>query len=86
MSATKVMVSVVSILVLAVAATVYAGPGGGWGCRGGWGGGFGPGPSRADLTAEQQKKVDAMELDFLKKTEPIRSEMWKKRIEMRDLL
>lgn len=84
MSVPKVMVTVASILVLAMAATVYAGPG--WGCRGGWGGGYGPGPSRADLSAEQQKKADALELDFLKKTEPIRAEMRKKKIEMRELV
>ena len=84
MSATKVMVAVASVLGLAAAATVYAGPG--WGCRGGWGGGFGPGTSRADLSAEQQKKAEALELDSLKQTEPLRAEMGKKRIEMRDLL
>jgi zinc resistance-associated protein len=85
MSGTKVMVTVVSVLFLAVAVTAYAGPG--WGCGGGWcGGGFGPGPSRAKLTPDQQKKADALRLDFFKKTEPLRSEMFQKRLELRELL
>jgi Spy/CpxP family protein refolding chaperone len=39
----------------------------------------------ASLTPEQQKQVDALRLDFIKKTESLRTEMRQKRIELMEL-
>jgi Spy/CpxP family protein refolding chaperone len=38
-----------------------------------------------DLTKEQQKQVETLKLDLLKKTEPLRAQMSQKRIEMMEL-
>jgi Spy/CpxP family protein refolding chaperone len=54
-------------------------------CWRGNGGFAGKGGPMAKLTPEQRQKVQSLRLEFLKKTEPIRSEMRKKRIEMMEL-
>jgi len=80
MKSTKVMIPAALLVALFVAVTVYAGPG-----RGG-GGGMGPGGAVwGDLTKEQQKQVESLRLDVLKKTEPLRSQISQKRIEMMEL-
>ncbi len=64
-----------------------AGPGGCCGAAWGPGGGkgLGMGPIWSDLTADQQKKLEALQLEFLKKNEAINSDIRKKQIEMREL-
>ena len=79
MKSTKVMIPVALLISLFLAVTVYAGPGR-------WGGGMGPcGAMLGDLTKEQQKQVESLRLDLLKKTEPLRAQMSQKRIEMMEL-
>lgn len=79
MKSTKVMIPVALLIALFLTVTVYAGPGR-------WGGGMGPsGAMLGDLTKEQQKQVESLRLDLLKKTEPLRTQMSQKRIEMMEL-
>ena len=80
MKSTKVVIPVALLIALFMAVTVYAGPGR-------WGGdGMGPGGAVwGDLTKEQQKQVESLRLDLLKKTEPLRAQMSQKRIEMMEL-
>ncbi len=80
----KVALAAALVIVVALASTAaFAGPGG---CCRGFGGGWGPGgQGPAKLSAEQQQKADALRLEFLKKTEPIRTEIRKKRLEMMEL-
>ena len=82
MKSTKVVIPVALLIALFMAVTVYAGPGR---CCGG-GGGMGPGGAVwGDLTKEQQKQMESLRLDLLKKTEPLRAQMSQKRIEMMEL-
>ena len=79
MKSTKVVIPVALLIALFLTVTVYAGPGQ-------WGGGMGPGGAMwSDLTKEQQKQVESLKLDLLKKTEPLRAQMSQKRIEMMEL-
>ncbi|MFC1835078.1 Spy/CpxP family protein refolding chaperone, partial [Thermodesulfobacteriota bacterium] len=48
-------------------------------------GGGGWGPSQSGLTDQQRKDVDSLRLEFLKKTQDIRAEMGKKRLELMEL-
>ncbi len=80
MKSTKVVIPAALLIALFLAVTVYAGPGR-------WGGdGMGPGGAAwGDLTKEQQKQMESLRLDLLKKTEPLRAQMSQKRIEMMEL-
>lgn len=80
----KVALTAALVIVVAMASTTaFAGP---WGCCGGFGGGWrGAGQGPAKLSDEQQQKADALRLEFLKKTEPLRTEMRKKRLELMEL-
>ncbi len=79
MKSAKVMIPVALLMALFFAVTAYAGPGR-------WSGGMGPcGAIWGDLTKEQQKQVESLRLDLLKKTEPLRAQMSQKRIEMMEL-
>ncbi|MCA1961180.1 MAG: periplasmic heavy metal sensor [Desulfomonile sp.] len=72
-------VALASVMVLGIAVFAYAekGLGGpGFGGRGYW---------MSQLTPEQQDKMSALRLEFLKKTEPLRAEMGKKRIELLEI-
>jgi Spy/CpxP family protein refolding chaperone len=83
MKSTKVMIPVALVITLLLAVTVYAGPG-----RWGGGMGMGPGPSGAvwgDLTKDQQKQVESLRLDLLKKMQPLQAQMAQKRIEMMEM-
>ncbi len=79
MKSTKVLTVLVPLMVVLAASVAFAGPGPGWCC------GMGRGQVAASLTPEQQKQVDALRLDFIKKTEPLRTEMRQKRIELMEL-
>ena len=79
MKSTKVMIPVALVIALFLAVTVYAGPGR-------WAGGMGPGGAVwGDLTKEQQKQMESLKLDLLKKTEPLQAQVSQKRIEMMEL-
>jgi Spy/CpxP family protein refolding chaperone len=81
MKPTKIMIPVALVITLFLAVTVYAGPGR-------WGGGMGMGPFGAvwgDLTKDQQKQVESLRLDLLKKMQPLQAQMSQKRIEMMEL-
>jgi Spy/CpxP family protein refolding chaperone len=79
MKSARILGPLTLVLMVVFAASAYA-----QGCCGG--GRFGGlGPATAKLTAEQRKQVDSIRLDFLKKTEDIRSQMRKKRIELMEL-
>lgn len=79
----KIMVTLALVIIVAAASTAaFAG----WGCCGGYGGpSREAGPAPAKLTDDQQRKAEALRLEFLKKTEPIRAEISKKRLELVDL-
>ncbi len=79
MKSAKVFGLLTLLLAVALGATAYA--------QGCWGGGWfrGRGAAPPALTAEQQKQADSIRLNFLKKTEGLRSEMRKKRIELMEL-
>ncbi len=84
----RTMLALASLGVLLMVSSAYAGPGGmGFGgmCPAG-GMSFGKGMARwtaaLDLTAEQQKQVQALRIEFMKKQEDLRSQMAKKRIEL----
>jgi Spy/CpxP family protein refolding chaperone len=79
MKARGVTIALASIMILALAAAAYAGPG--WG----WGGRHGMGPVWKDLTPEQQTKAKELRLQFLKKIEPLVTELRHNRIEMMEL-
>ena len=76
MNGAKTMIALVSIMILAVASNVGAAS-----CCGG--GGFGPGGTALNL--EQQKKADSIRLDFLKKTQKLRFDIDKKRLELMEM-
>lgn len=80
----KVMLTATLVIVVAIASTTaFAGP---LGCCGGFGGGWrdsGRGPAK--LSDEQRQKADALRLEFLKKTEPIRAEIRTKKLELMEL-
>ncbi len=79
MKSTKVTIPVALLIALFLVVTAYAGPGRG-------AGGMGPGGAVwGDLTKEQQKQLESLRLDLLKKTEPLRAQMSQKRIEMMEL-
>lgn len=79
MKSTKAMIPVVLVIALILTTAAYADPGR-------WGSGMGPGGAVwGDLTKEQQKQVESLKLDLLKKTEPLRAQMSQKRIEMMEL-
>ena len=81
MRSAKVFGLLTLLLAVALGATAYA-----QGCWGGGGGWFrGRGAAPPALTAEQQQQADSIRLNFLKKTEGLRSEMRKKRIELMEL-
>jgi Spy/CpxP family protein refolding chaperone len=73
----KVMVAMVVLVALVVSAPAFAGDGKdhGKGMRG----------FLSLLSADQQKQAKAFKLDFLKKTEPIRAAVGKKKIELKEL-
>ena len=81
MKSAKVFGLLTLLLTVALGATAYAQ--GCWGGGGGWS--RGRGAAAPALTAEQQKQADSIRLNFLKKTEGLRSEMRKKRIELMEL-
>jgi len=78
----KITVLATLALVLFVASSVHAGPGG-------WGGGSccsGSGPAIwGDLSKEQQDQMNSLRLDFSKKQEALREQMAKKRIELMEM-
>lgn len=88
MKLARVAVAVFSMALLVGVASAYAqAP-----CCGGGPGGWGAGPAGKgaawkgfDLSADQQKQFKQLRLDFLKKTEPLRTELSKKRLEMMEL-
>jgi Spy/CpxP family protein refolding chaperone len=79
MNGTKVLTAVVFVSVVLAASVAFAGQGPGWCC------GMGRGQVMANLTPEQQKQVTALRLEFLKKTEPLGTQMRQKRIELMEL-
>ncbi len=93
MKAGRTMMALASLGVLLMVSSVYAGPGGmGFGggmCPAGRGMGFGRGMDRwaagLDLTAAQQKQVQALRIEFMKKQEDLRSQIAKKRIALMEL-
>jgi len=83
------MLALASLGVLLMVSSVYAGPGGmcfGGGMCPNGGMSFGRGMARwaaaLDLTEAQQKQVQALRIEFMKKQEDLRSQMAKKRIEL----
>lgn len=85
MNCRKVLIAVVAVAAMMVTSVAYAGC---CGAGGGRGGGWGPGWGAAlgsDLSKDQQKQAAALRLDFIKKVQPIRAEIEKKRIEMMEL-
>jgi Spy/CpxP family protein refolding chaperone len=80
-TARSILIPVIAAILLAVP-FAYAG-------QGGWGGGScckGGGPAiMGDLSKEQQQQMTALRIETMKKTEGIRSEMSKKRIELMEL-
>jgi Spy/CpxP family protein refolding chaperone len=81
MKSAKVFGLLTLLLTVALGTTAYAQ--GCWGGGGGWYRGRGAAPPA--LTAEQQKQVDSIRLNFLKRTEGLRSEMRKRRLELMEL-
>ena len=81
MKSAKVFGLLTLLLTVALGTTTYAQ--GCWGGGGGWS--RGRGAAAPALTAEQQKQVDSIRLNFVKKTEGLRSEMRKRRIELMEL-
>ncbi len=83
MKVTRITVALIGVIALVAASSaVFAyrgGPGGGPG------GGYGLGQRGAELTAEQQKQFRDYRLEMLKKTQPMRSEIEKKRLELLEL-
>jgi Spy/CpxP family protein refolding chaperone len=84
MKSTKTMVVLVSLGVLLMVCSVYAGPGG-MGFGHGGGKGMGRWIEALNLTPEQQKQVDALRLEFMKKGEDMRSQIARKRIEIMEM-
>jgi len=78
------MVALVSLGVLLMVSSVYAGPGG-MGFGHGGGKGMGRWIEALNLTSDQQKQVDALHLEFMKKAEDVRSQVAKKRIEIMEM-
>lgn len=86
MNCKRVVIALVAVAALAATSVAFAGPCCGFG--GARGGGWGPGGGAAlgaDLSKDQQKQAADLRLEFIKKTQPIRAEIEKKRIEMMEL-
>ena len=84
----QTLIAVMAVTALMITAGfAYAGPGccPGWGPGAGKGFGYGPKANLPELTSEQRKQMLDIETEFLKKTDGIRSDLSKKRIEMREL-
>ncbi len=83
----RLIIPAAALALVVAFSSAYAGPGGC--CGGAWGPGggkgLGMGPIWSDLTADQQKKMEALQLEFLKKNEALNSDIRKKQIEMREL-
>ena len=82
MKLSKVTVLAAFSLVLLVTSVLYAGPGGWGGGPGGMGSG---GAFWGNLSKEQKEQMSSLRLDFLKKQEPLREQMAKKRIELMEM-
>jgi Spy/CpxP family protein refolding chaperone len=82
MKLSKVTVLAAISLVLLVTSVLYAGPGGLGGGPGGMGNG---GAFWGNLSKEQKAQMNSLRLDFLKKQEPLREQMAKKRIELMEM-
>jgi Spy/CpxP family protein refolding chaperone len=83
MKSYRSMMVVVSLGVLLMVSSVYAGPRGmGFGSGMCPGGGMGQWAATLDLTPEQQKQAQALRIEFMKKQEELRSQIAKKRIEL----
>jgi len=73
------LMTLTAVLALAIGTVAYAGPGYGPGsCCGAFQG-------RPELNQAQQKQANDLQLEFLKKTEPLRTELSRKRLEMAEL-
>lgn len=75
------VIALATVMVLVMACTVYAGPRGWGGC---WGPG-GKGGVLKDLSDDQRKQFSEQRLAFMKKIQPLRAEIGKKRIELMEL-
>lgn len=79
MKLSKVTVLASLSLVLLATSVLYAGPGGCPGCMGNGGAFWG------NLSKEQKEQMSSLRLEFLKKQEPLREQMAKKRIELMEM-
>jgi Spy/CpxP family protein refolding chaperone len=81
MKGRSIMIAASTAMILMIACAVYAGPRGWNGCP--WAGGTSG--LWSELSDDQRKQAEAMEIDFFKKMETLRATLGKKRVEMMEL-